>query len=654
MAVNATMARWFLLAAALAFSPFLAESQIRLPRLISEGMVVQRDAEVNIWGWDRPGERVSLRFIDSGYTTTTGPDGKWSIILPSLKAGGPYDMHFQGSDSTTVHDVLVGDVWVCSGQSNMELPMRRVRPRYPEEIAHATNGMIRQFAVPQTYDFNHPHDDLSAGSWKSVTPANVLEFSAVGYFFAAELYRRHNVPVGLINASLGGSPAEAWMSEEALAAFPVHLAEAHRFRDSTLIARIEQGDNSREREWYSLLNKSDKGYRDGTWWRDDLNTSTWNTMAVPGSWSGTPLAHTNGVVWFRREITLPARYVGTGAKLNLGRIVDADSVRVNGTFVGTTSYQYPPRWYEVPPGVLRAGRNTFVVRVISTIETGGFVPDKEYALVTSDSGIDLRGQWHYRVGAIMKPLQGPTFIRWKPLGLYNAMIAPLLNYRITGVIWYQGESNAGRPLEYRALFPALINDWRQHWNEGAFPFLFVQLANFMAATAEPSNSNWALLREAQSSALALPHTGMAVTIDIGEWNDIHPLDKKDVALRLARAAEKIAYGVDTVVASGPVFRSMSIEGDSVVLRFSHTGNGLVARGGKQPGAFAIASGDRKFVWAKATVRGDSVVVRADGLDRPVAVRYAWGDNPIGATLYNAEGLPAVPFRTDDWDALQTQ
>jgi sialate O-acetylesterase len=315
-------------------------------------------------------------------------------------------------------------------------------------------------------------------------------------------------------------------------------------------------------------------------------------------------------------------------------------------FVGTTSYQYPPRWYSLPPNVLKAGPNTVVVRVISNIGKGGFVLDKPYQIVCEGGTIDLKGPWLYRLGARMEPLASQTFIRWKPLGLFNAMLAPLLNYAIKGVIWYQGESNAERPIEYRDLFPAVIRDWRAKWNQGDFPFLFVQLPNFMEAKDQPSESNWALLREAQLRTLSLPRTGMAVAIDIGEWNDIHPLNKKDVGKRLALAAQKVAYADDKVVYSGPIYQSMKVDGDKIIIAFTNTGSGLVARG-EELKTFAIAGSDKRFVWAKAKIENNRVVVWSEMVSNPVAVRYAWADNPEGANLYNAEGLPASPFRTDE-------
>lgn len=625
----------------------ISYAQIRLPKLISNGMVLQRNTELKIWGWASPNEQVRVTFNQKNYETTARDEGKWTITLPKMKAGGPYTMTLKASNTITLSDIRIGDVWVASGQSNMELPMYRVRPLYEQEIAQSDNPSIRFFTVPQRYDFNTPQEDLQSGEWKAANPENVLNFSAAAYFFAKEINAKYHVPVGIINSSLGGSPAQAWISDETLKAFPEYYAEAQRFKDQSLITQIESQEQAKIRDWYSVLRQKDEGYRNpsANWFDPNLNTSDWATMKVPGYWAETPFGKVNGVVWFRKEIELTAEQAAQPAKLNLGRIVDADSVFINGAFIGTTSYQYPPRWYKVPANVLKAGKNTIVVRIINNSGNGGFVLDKLYNLTVGEQKINLKGEWQYKLGATMEPTPGMTFIRWKPVGLYNAMIAPLLNYRIKGVIWYQGEANTGKPEEYKTLFPTMISDWRAHWGEGDFPFLYVQLANFMETKTEPVESNWAQLRESQRQTLSLSKTGMALTIDLGEWNDIHPLNKKDVGKRLALAAQKIAYGDAKIISSGPIYRSMKVEGNKIILTFTNTGSGLVAKGGGELRYFAIAGADNRFVWAKAKIENNKVIVWNDNVPNPVTVRYAWADNPEGANLYNKEGLLASPFTT---------
>lgn len=634
----------------LLFTVSSAWGQLRLPQLVSDGMVLQRDSDITVWGWASPGDDISIEFRGDTYNQTADDNGNWSVELNRQDAGGPFAMHISGNEDETVRleNILVGDVWVASGQSNMELPMYRVRPLYEEEIQQANDPGIRFFNVPKTYDFNKPQEDFGSGLWRAITPETIENFSATAWFFAKSIREQYEVPVGIILSALGGSPAESWMSEEALKEFPSHYNELQMFKDSTLINEIEEADQERNNSWYGQLQKADIGYiNPETPWHDPATDySGWSEMNVPGYWVGEPLGPVNGVVWFQREIDVNEEHAGKTALLELGRVVDADSVFVNGTFVGTTSYQYPPRWYEVPAGVLKEGANDIVVRVINSSGRGGFIPDKPYELIIEEDTLDLKGSWNYKLGAEMPPLASQTFVRWKPDGLFNAMISPALNYNVKGVIWYQGESNADKPEEYRELFPDLIKDWRNHWEQQELPFLYVQLTNFMEPVEEPGESNWALLREAQLETLSVPNTGMAVTIDIGEWNDIHPLNKKDVGERLARSARKVAYGED-IVHSGPLFNAMDIEGEKIVLSFHHTGEGLVAEGDELH-EFAIAGDDREFVRAKARIEGDQVVVWSNKIQNPVAVRYAWADNPDQANLYNSTGLPASPFRTDNW------
>lgn len=617
-----------------------ANADIRLPKLIGDGMVLQRDAEVKIWGWADPEEKISVQFGDRRHTAVANRNGKWQVLFENLKAGGPHTMEIRGDNAISIEDVLVGDVWLCSGQSNMEYPLSRLAHHYGDEIAAADNPFIRQFKVPQHYNFKTPETDLESGEWKKATPENVLDFSAVAYFFAEKIYKEQRVPIGLINASLGGSPAEAWISEEALKSFPEHFAELQRFKSDELIAEIEQSDRERIDGWYQQANHRDKGLRD--------SQTPWHSMRIPGYWADTQLGDTHGIVWFRKEVEVPHHLADREATLVLGRIVDADTTTINGEEVGKTTYQYPQRRYRVPAGLLKAGKNIIDIRVTNERGRGGFVPRKTYALLIDDERIELSGEWQYRLGTAMPSLAGQTFVRWKPGGLYQGMIHPLLNYRIRGALWYQGESNADRPREYETLLPALIRDWRDSWKQGDFPFLFVQLASFMPAKEEPSESNWAMLRESQRKTLSQPNTAMAVAIDIGEWNDVHPVNKKAVGERLALAARKVAYGDKKVVFSGPSFESMQVKDGRIQLSFDNTGSGLVAKGGGPPKYFAIAGADKRFVWAQAEIKGERVIVWSDEVPEPVAVRYAWADNPEGANLFNREGLPASPFRTDNW------
>ncbi|MEO8765603.1 MAG: sialate O-acetylesterase [Ginsengibacter sp.] len=623
---------------------FSAPAQVRLPKLVSDGMVLQRDAKLMIWGWATPGEPVTVEFNNNSYYTKTNAVGKWAVQIKSQRAGGPYQMTINASNEIILKNILVGDVWVCSGQSNMELMMARVKYKYPEEITNANNSNIRQFTVPDKYNFNAAQSDLEGGTWIDVSAKNILSFSAVGYFFAKEIYARYGVPVGLINAALGGSPAEAWISEKALKRFPAFYEDLQKFKDTNLVKEIESRDRIISSKWHDGLNDLDDGLKNN-WKNSNINDSGWTSFQLPGYWADTNAGLFNGSAWFRKEFELPQSMTGKTIKIELGRIADADSVFINEEFVGTTGYQYPPRIYEVPPGILKPGANTIVIRVISENGRGGFVPGKPYRITSGNDTIDLKGMWKFKPGVAVSALPGQTVIRWKPAGLFNAMIAPLSQYVIKGAIWYQGEANASRPTNYKALMETLISNWRDVWRQGNFPFIYVQLANFMETSLTPAESSWAELRQQQLKTLSVPNTAMAVAIDLGEWNDIHPLNKKEVGRRLALLAQKVAYHDNTSVTSGPLYHTVEIHGNKIVVKFSQTGSGLRIKDNVQLKQFAIAGKNKKYVWAQAVIKGNTVVVWNTSVKNPVTVRYAWADNPEGANLYNKDGLPASPFET---------
>ncbi len=629
-------------------------AQVKLPVLISDGMVLQRDKEVPIWGWAAKTEKVTVQFNSKTYTATADDAGKWSVLLPKTKAGGPHTITISASNQLQVKDILFGDVWFCSGQSNMVLNMERVKEKYPDEISNANYPEIRNFFIPTIADAARTRDDLPQSKWQSAgSPQTVLQFGAASYFFAKQLYEKYHVPIGIINSSVGGTPIEAWISEEGLKDFPAMQQSAARFRDTGFVNGMTRAQQAANANRPPPPKPTDKGMTEAVKWFDPAYTPKgWKNIIVPGFWADQGIKGLNGVVWYRKEIEVPASMAGAAAKLFLGRIIDADQAYVNGTAVGNITYQYPPRRYNVPAGILKEGKNTIVVRVTNTAGKGGFVPDKPYYLTANGQNIDLKGEWQYKVGDVFAPPTGfgggggPIAQQNIPTGLYNAMVAPVITYAIKGMAWYQGETNAGRPEEYARLLPALINDWRSKWKNKELPFLYVQLPNFMEMQYLPSESQWAVMRESQLKALSLPNTAMAIVIDAGEWNDIHPLNKKDVGERLALAARKLVYGEDKLVATGPLYQSASIEGNKIRIRFTSTGSGLIAKDDDQLNYFAVAGADKKFVWAKAVIENNEVVIWSDEITQPMYVRYAWADNPDGANLYNKEGLPASPFRTD--------
>jgi sialate O-acetylesterase len=608
---------------------FTAFSDVKLPSLVSNGMVLQRDIPVKIWGWASPGEKVNVTFKGKKIRAVGDSKGNWACTLPATPAGGPYEITI---NEKSVKDVLFGDVWLCSGQSNMVINMERVKEKYSADIASANNPQIRNFFIPPTMSKVEVRTDLPASSWLPVTPENVLQMGAVSYFFARDLYAQYHVPIGIINSSVGGTPIESWISEAGLKEFPAYVKDTTRTIPAPPAPR-KSADRGLSEKWASP-SYSPKG---------------WKRFSIPGFWEDQGLKDLNGVVWFRREIDIPASLAGLPAKLFMGRIVDADQVFVNREQVGNITYQYPPRRYIVKNGILKAGKNLIVIRVTNTAGKGGFVPDKRYEMLIGDQQFDLQGDWDYKVGEVFPPVEEkPAPSIFSPTALYNALIAPFITYSLKGIVWYQGESNVGKPEVYQQLLPALAKDWRTKFNQPELPFLYVQLPGFQDRTMLPAESNMAVLRDGQLKSLSIPHSGMAVTLDLGEWNDIHPLTKKPIGERLALAARKLAYG-ENIVSSGPIYESNQIEGNRIRIRFRETGSGLSINKTDEDELtyFAIAGKDKKFVWAKAIIERNTVVVWSDEVADPVYVRYGWADNPEGANLINAEGLPASPFRTDN-------
>ena len=621
-------------------------AQVKLPRLIRDSMILQRDEKIKLWGWASANEKVNIHFNGKLYKTIADAAGNWLVHLPPTKAGGPYNMDIIASNKVTLHDILFGDVWFCSGQSNMVHQMNIHDVRYANDIAEADYPQIRQFWIPSATSLSGPQKDIPFGYWSPAVGEYVRPFSAVAYFFAKKLYEKYKVPVGIINASIGGSPIEAWISEQGLKDFSSIASTVEKNKDTAYLNSI----NKRP-----AVNQSqqavDAGLTSKIKWFDTAYTPKgWRNINIPGYWEDQGVKDLNGVVWYRKVIDIPAAMTGKPAKVFLGRIVDADELYINGKQVGNTTYQYPQRRYTIAADVLKAGKNIFVIRVTNTNGKGGFVTDKPYCIFAGNDTVDLKGYWQYKVGTAFRPFTGESFsginAQNQPAALYNGMVAPEINYAIKGFCWYQGESNAGDPTQYTRLLPALINDWRKKWQMDTLPFLYVQLPGFMEYNYLPSESNWALLRESQLKALAVPNTAMAVAIDLGEWNDIHPENKKDVGERLALAGEKIAYH-EHIVYSGPLFQSSVIEGNKINISFSNTGGGLIAIDGEALSEFAIAGMDKKFIWANAIIKDNKVVVWSNEIIDPKYVRYAWSDNPVNPNLFNKEGLPASPFRTDN-------
>ena len=644
----------------LVFSVFNStlNAQIKLPKLISDGMVLQRDVEIPIWGWASANEKIVVRFNGKTYKTTASASGEWKVNLRKMKSGGPYTMTVSGKNKVDIKDILIGDVWLCTGQSNMVHQLDIHDVLYAEEIATANNPNIRHFKVPTTTSIAGPQDDLDGGEWQKAIGEEVRPFSAVAYFFAKKIYEKNQIPIGLINASVGGTPIEAWIPKEGYKNFPDILKIIEENQDSTFVNNLKKNQPSVPKE---VDEETDKGLIGELPWYDiNFKPKNWRRINIPGYWEDQGVKDLNGVVWYRRDIDIPASMVGEKARVFLGRIVDADELYINGVKVGNKTYQYPQRRYDVPDHLLKAGKNVFVVRVTNNYGKGGFVPDKPYYVFTEKDTVDLKGYWDYKVGDVFKPFDFSTVSNGnletprprrinpqnEPTSLYNGMVAPFRQIPLKGILWYQGESNTGNPKAYEGYQRTLISGLRTVFNQPNLPFIYAQLPNFMDVAYLPSESNWAELREAQLKASSVPNTAMTVNIELGEWNDIHPDNKKDVGERMALAGLKLAYN-EGIVYSGPIYYSYKIEDSKVIISFKHVGSGLTTDDGEALSEFAIAGDDKKFVWAKAKIEGDKVIVWNEAVPNPKYVRYAWADNPDNPNLYNKEGLPASPFRTKE-------
>lgn len=624
-------------------------SQVRLPKLISDGMVLQRNTKIKIWGWSAPNEKIAIAFINKTYKIKANDQGEWEMQLPSQKAGGPYSMSLKASNTIEIKDILIGDVWICSGQSNMALTVFEVRELYENDIANSENKFIRTFEVPREYDFITARKELTGGSWKEANPKNIMKFSAAAYFFAQELYATLKIPIGLVNTSWGSTFAECWMSEETLKLFPSSYNEIKLLKKPEYTIGLENKDKELEKNWNESLLKNDEGgVSKNNWASNATNISNWDETKIPGYWNTSTLGAINGAVWYKKEIEVSKNTASNESFLSLGTIMGADNTYVNGQLIGNTSGGTTPRKYKIPANTFIEGKNTITVRIVKNRGQAGFNQGLEYKIIGTDQTIDLTGVWKFKLGTKLDQLPEAVNIRLKPTGIYNAMIEPIKKYNYKGAIWYQGEANVKRPKEYAQILPALINNWRTVFNNPTLPFLFVQLPNFMAAKDLPSESNWALLRESQLKTLTVPNTGMATTIDVGDPKDIHPHKKKEVGTRLALLAQNLVYGDSKIICNAPKYESMQIENNKITLSFSTFGSELQFKGGGTHTNFAIAGKDKKFVWADAKIENGKIIIWNNEIPNPVAVRYAWADNPDGEKLFNKEGLPASPFRTDSW------
>jgi sialate O-acetylesterase len=626
-------------------------ANIRLPKLFADDMVLQRDKLIPIWGWADANEKIEIKFNKQTKTTKADKNGKWIIRLDAENAGGPFELSLKGKNKIVIKNVLVGEVWICSGQSNMAFTVSESE-NAEKEINDSNYPFIRSFTVARDVS-SLPKDDFKAGKWEVCNKTTVGNFTAVGYFFAKKIYNELKIPIGLIHTSWGGTCSETWTSREAFESSD-EFAEMIAEMPNVNLDSISKVFNKSTTKRVEILQGSKLNPEKAEMFKElAFNDATWPELNEPEVWESQDLGEFDGVVWLRKSITLSADEAGKAATIELSKIDDEDITYVNGIEVGRNNNWDAKRKYSIPAGILKEGANIISIRVVDGGGGGGIYGESDdFKLSIGDKSIPLNGKWKYQVESVKSDI-GPNSY---PSLLYNAMINPLIPYAFEGVLWYQGETNAWRAQQYKKAFPLLINDWRkkclpagQAGNQGDFPFYFVQLSSFNETNGNSNNgSMWAELREIQTETLKLPNTGMCVTTDIGNPTDIHPKNKQDVGKRLAAIALKNVYK-QNIICNGPTFKSMEIQGNKIIVSFENTGSGLSTpdKYGYVKG-FEIAGEDKVFYFAKAQIINNKVVVFSENVSNPIAVHFGWADDASDNNLYNKEGFPADSFRTDKW------
>lgn len=614
--------------------------------IFGDNMVLQRGKAGILWGWSDRGDKVWVEIAGKHASGVAGVDRRWQVKIHPPAVGGPYTITIKGRQTVELHNVLVGDVWLCSGQSNMQVGLRFAN-NGEEEVKAANYPEIRFFSVVTHVAYHHT--DIPEGTWKAVSPETADRVSAVAYYFARKVQKEIHVPVGLIVSALGGTPAEAWTSGEALRPlkdFDVPLAELEK-----LAAAGAPEYGNYVIHWYDQY---DVGLK-GNWSAPDLDDLSWKPVDIPGGFSELGVPDTPALVWFRREVVLPDALPAGRTLLFLGSIERMDSVYINGKQVGASAWVENPRVYPIPDGLLKSGSNVVAIRVLKTKPDGGFLgkPEELHLTLGDKSSIPLAGKWKGQLSVDARPPQllPIGYENWPvmPSVLYEGMLAPIAPLSITGVLWYQGEQNSDRGFQYRKILPVMIADWRKLFQQGDFPFYIVSLPAFRHRSETPIDDTWAETRESQAlTASSVRNSCLAVTIDTGDPDNIHPKEKLPVGERLALCALAKHYGKKTTD-SGPTLAQVERLPSSIRLHFSHTDGGLFTKGPKLV-EFAIAGEDRKWYWADARIEGNTVVVSSPSVPNPKEVRYAWQSNPA-ATLFNGSGLPAAPFRTDTWPGM---
>lgn len=634
------------------FSSNGVSAAVLLPSFFTDNMVLQQKSAVPFWG-ESNGKSITVTSSwDKKTYKTNVINGKWKVVLKTPIYGGPFTIAINDGDLKILQNVLIGEVWLCSGQSNMEMPLDgwgKIN-NYKEEIENADYPQIRLLQA-EHIESTLPLNTLKVqhNGWNVCSPKTIADFSATAYFFARKIYQEKKIPIGLIHSSWGGTLIEAWTSSGALSTIHDFDTEIEAMKSETNAAALLQKYNADMADWEMKVRGADEGFGTGKviWATPNFDDSSWKTMKVPSFFDSNGLGNFDGVVWFRKKVNIS----DTSKDFTLSYFADDDDIIwFNGNYIGETKGYNVERHYTIPAKYLKKGENLITIRVFDGSGNGGIYGSDIFSLKSEKETVSLAGDWKYVIGVDSKNLPGKPYLAQgqnRPSAIYNAMIAPILDYKIKGVIWYQGESNAERAFQYQKLFPLLINDWRNQFKDKNLPFFFVQLANYKQRKEQPGDSDWAELREAQFLTLKLPNTGMAVTTDIGNGEDIHPKNKQDVGGRLANIALAKVYNTK-IDYSGPLYKSYKIEHNSIILDFNFN-TGIKVKEGSLKG-FSIAGPDQKFYWAEAKIVNGKVMVHAQNVPNPVSVRYNWADNPNG-NLTNSSGLPASSFRTDNWKGI---
>lgn len=626
--------------------PGAAYANLELPWLLGEGAVLQQNKPIPIRGTASANSEVTIVFDGDEQQTQSDAKGNWQTTFPARKAGGPYQLSVtSGNESVAVKNILVGDVWVASGQSNMEWPLRNTDGA-EAEISSTRNEQIRQFKVPRSWAVN-PSDTLAGGQWLPATPEALPEFSGVAWYFARKVNAETGIPIGIINTTWGGSNIESWMSSNALGTSPAVATG----RIEKMISEGEARANSVKKSlmrWPDAMVKEVKN-ANADWSAPNISEEDWAAIEAPDLWEQQGYPGVDGVIWYRKSFTLNEAEAKGDLILGLGRIDDNDITWVNGTEVGRTNAYDRARNYRVPAELLKPGKNHIAIRVEDTGGGGGIYSSEDLLYFQTADGTrhSLVGEWKIKPDKVVVAMLND--MNHTDTALYNKMLHPLFNIPVKGVLWYQGESNANtaeQAEKYQQQFQALITDWREQWNDSGMPFYWVQLASFNSGQDNENASPWAILRASQTAALTLKNTGQAITIDVGNPKDIHPRDKKTVGDRLARIALNKTYGDNKIHFRGPIYESFTYKGDQLILNFAATGKLTTSNKSKTVKGFEIAGVDGKFAPVDGKIKRGKVVFVFPQGKMPVSLRYAWSDNPGDANLIDRAGLPAEPFRVE--------